>query len=59
MNLRHLMRMSRWARNPPSAARVKLMAAIVVFCLLLYAIERWIGWPEALTTSMTRGRLRP
>ncbi len=42
-------RMSRWARNPPSARRVVFVLGIVGFCLALFAVERFVGWPEALT----------
>ncbi len=55
MNPRWLLRMARWARNPPSPGRVKLVLAVVALCLLLLAIERLFGWPEALTVN----RLRP
>ena len=44
-----LIRMARWARRPPSARRVALVAGVAAACLLLVAIERWIGWPDALT----------
>ena len=54
MNWFWLLRMSRWARNPPSAARVKLVLAIVALCLALYAVERWVGWPEALSVDKVR-----
>lgn len=48
MNLRHLFMMSRWARNPPSAKRVKLVFAVILACILLVLIERFVGWPDAL-----------
>ncbi|CUH53544.1 hypothetical protein [Shimia marina] len=51
MNFRHLIRMSRWARNPPSETRVKLVFGVILACLALVAIERFIGWPDALTTK--------
>lgn len=44
-----LLRMAQWARNPPSARRAALVAGVVVACLVLVAVERWLGWPEALT----------
>ena len=57
-NPRQMLRMSRWARNPPSAQRVKMVAGIIVFCLLLFAIERIFGWPEWLTVdNARRGRI--
>jgi hypothetical protein len=49
MNLRHFFRMNQWARRPPSAQRVKLVFGVIFLCLLLVAIERFVGWPEALT----------
>lgn len=54
MNFFWLLRMAKWARHPPSAGRVKLVLAVITFCLALYAIERWIGWPDALSTEPTR-----
>ena len=42
-------RMSRWARNPPSARRVVFVLGVVGICLALFAVERFVGWPEALT----------
>jgi hypothetical protein len=46
--------MAKWARHPPSEKRVKLVLAVIALCLLLFAIERWIGWPEALTVQKMR-----
>ncbi len=49
MNSRWLLRMTRWAQNPPSAGRVKFVLAIIAVCAALYAVERFYGWPDALT----------
>lgn len=49
MNFRHLLRMSKWSRNPPSEKRVKLVIGIVAACIVLVLIEKFIGWPEMLT----------
>ncbi|WP_425038863.1 hypothetical protein [Primorskyibacter sp. S187A] len=46
--------MAKWARRPPSDARVKLVFGILVLCVILFAIERWIGWPDALSTHWTQ-----
>lgn len=55
---RWLIHAKRWAQNPPSMGRVKLIAAILLFCLSLAAYERFFGWPDALTTNHTgRGRI--
>ncbi|MBO9401644.1 hypothetical protein J7399_11920 [Shimia sp. R9_1] len=49
MNFRHLIRMSQWARNPPSEKRVKLVFGVIILCIVLVLIERFVGWPDALT----------
>ncbi len=54
MNMRQLLRMARWARHPPSAKRVKLVLGVVAICLLLFAIERWIGVPDWLQLEPQR-----
>lgn len=58
MYLHWLLRMSRWARHPPSAARVKLVVAVVVLCFALVIVERYLGWPDALTLE-PRHPMRP
>jgi hypothetical protein len=60
MNLFWLLRAVRWARNPPSAARVKLVLAVILACMVLFAIEKLWGWPAFLTISPPnyRGTLR-
>ena len=55
MNLIWLVRMSKWARNPPSPQRVKLVLGIIALCLIIVGIEVFLGWPEWLTTN---GNLR-
>lgn len=49
MNPRWLLRAKRLAQNPPSEQRVRLVLGVVAVCLLLVLVERFIGWPEALT----------
>ena len=51
MNPRHFLRMAKWARHPPGEKRVKLVLGVILLCLILFAVERWIGWPDALTLS--------
>jgi len=46
--------MSQWARNPPSAARIKLVFGIIAILLVIVVIERSGYWPDALTTSKMR-----
>ncbi len=49
LNPRQLLRMSKWARRPPSEGRVKLVLGVVAICLVLFGIE-WLGfWPDWLT----------
>lgn len=55
MNPRWLMRMSQWARNPPSRRRVMLAGGVLAICLLLWGVETIWGWPDWLTVN---GRVR-
>lgn len=57
MILRHLLRMSRWARNPPSDQRVKLVLGLIVLCVVIAGVEYMGWWPE-WATSQPR-KLRP
>ncbi|WP_319823786.1 hypothetical protein [Thalassovita sp.] len=52
--IRRFLRMAKWARRPPSERRLKLVLAVIGLCLILFAIERWIGWPDALTAQKLR-----
>ena len=53
-----LLRAVGWARNPPSAKKVKFVLAIVAVVLALVAIGKLFGWPEALTVN-SRSITRP
>jgi len=58
MNMRHLVRMAKWARHPPSERRVRLVFGVILICLILFGLERIFGWPEWLTLNTGwRGRL--
>jgi hypothetical protein len=51
MNPIWLLRMSKWARNPPSATRVKLVFGIIAVAAAIWGIE-WMGWwPEWATAE--------
>ncbi len=50
-----MLRMKRWAQNPPSWGRVKFVLAIVAICLALVAVERVFGWPDWLTPDRGPG----
>jgi len=41
VTLRPFLRLARWARHPPSAARVRLVAIVVAACLVLAGAE-WL-----------------
>ena len=43
---RHLMRAKRWAQNPPSAKRVKLVFGAIAIALAIIALEHYGFWPE-------------
>ncbi|MGO4907883.1 hypothetical protein ACEN2J_06060 [Pseudorhodobacter sp. W20_MBD10_FR17] len=60
MNYIWLLRAARWARNPPSSARVKLVLGVILACLILVGVEHFWGWPDFLTVNRTphRGMLR-
>ncbi|MCR8723591.1 hypothetical protein [Frigidibacter sp. ROC022] len=52
------LRMAKWARRPPSTRRVILVAVVIVVCLILFGIERLVGWPDWLTPNrVPRGRI--
>ena len=49
MNTRWLLRMSRWARNPPPLRMILLVVAVVAIAVVIGALE-WVGWwPEWAT----------
>jgi hypothetical protein len=55
--MKWFLRMSRWARNPPSPERVKLVLIVVALCFGLFAVEYIWGWPDWLTPNKV-GKLR-
>ncbi|MDA5094899.1 hypothetical protein O2N63_12465 [Aliiroseovarius sp. KMU-50] len=59
MNLRQFLRMSKWARNPPSEKRVKLVLGVVALCLLLVGYEYVFGTPDWLSGWSGRPKFRP
>lgn len=56
MNTTWLMRMARWVRHPPSPQRVKLVLAVVALCFVLYGVELFFGWPDALSVERIRAK---
>ena len=49
--MKWLLRMSSWARHPPSPGRVKLVLAVIALCIVIYGIEQIWGWPAWLTPN--------
>ena len=54
MNPRWLFKMARWSRNPPSTGRVIMVFSIIALCLVLFGVEKFIGWPEWMTVHKLR-----
>lgn len=53
-----LLRMSKWARNPPSAGRVKLVLAVIAIALAIWGLERLFGTPAWMQLDHApRGRI--
>ncbi len=46
-----LIRAKRWAQNPPSEGRVKLVIGVILICLLIVGYEWAFGWPEWLAVD--------
>ena len=46
MNFFWLLRMSRWARRPPSMRRVMIVAAVIAISLSIFLVERYVGLPD-------------
>ena len=59
MNPRWLWRMSKWARNPPSEARVKLFLAILVICIAVGSYEYFWGAPDWMPELKKFPRIKP
>ncbi len=57
MNLMWLLRAKRWAENPPSAARVRLVLIVLALCLAIAGIDYFWDLPEWMIPNDTRGRV--
>ncbi len=49
--MRWLLRMSQWARKPPPLWKVLLVFGVVLACLALVGVEKFIGWPDWMTVN--------
>ena len=57
---RALLRMAKWARNPPSARMVMLVLAIIAIGLVLVGLERVFGTPDWMELNRLRsGPIKP
>ncbi len=45
INPRHFIRMSRWARRPPSRRMVITVLTVLALAAVIVGVERTIGWP--------------
>ena len=59
MSNRWLFKMARWAQNPPPMKRVIFVGGILALCLVLAAIETFVGWPDALSLDPKGDRFKP
>ncbi|MBZ0129943.1 MAG: hypothetical protein K8F59_12580 [Rhodobacteraceae bacterium] len=57
MDPRHLLRLSRLARNPPKGRRLIVILVVIALSLGLYGFERVFGWPEGLTPDQGLRRI--
>ncbi|MGO4854808.1 hypothetical protein [Phaeovulum sp. W22_SRMD_FR3] len=46
MNFLWFVRAARWARNPPSPGRVKLVFAVILLGLVIFGLDRAGLWPD-------------
>ena len=54
MNLRWLLMAKRWAQNPPSMGRVKLVAAVIGVCVLIVVAEKPGLTPDWMAVDRVR-----
>jgi hypothetical protein len=54
MNLHWLLMAKRWAQNPPSMGRVKLVVGVIVVCLLIVGAEKLGLTPDWMTADRVR-----
>lgn len=59
LNPRHLFRMAKWARKPPSEKHVKLVLAVIALALVIWGLERIFGTPDWMQLPQMRGGRLP
>ena len=58
-NPRQLLRMAKWARNPPGEKRVKLVLAVIALALAIWGLERLFGTPDWMQIEPMRAGRSP
>jgi hypothetical protein len=48
---RLLPRLAMWIRRPPSPRKMLIIAVVVAAALAIAGIEKYVGWPDALTVE--------
>jgi hypothetical protein len=48
---RLLPRLAMWIRRPPSPLKMLIIAITIAAALAIAGIEKYVGWPEALTVE--------
>ncbi|WP_297772274.1 hypothetical protein [uncultured Roseovarius sp.] len=51
--------MARWARHPPSPARVRLVLIVIAITAIIAGVEYFFGWPESLSLEPQKRFMRP
>ena len=49
--MRLLIRLAQWLRQPPSRQTLWIMGIAVAASLLIFGVERLFGWPDWLTVD--------
>lgn len=48
---RLLPRLAMWIRRPPSPRKMLIIAVVAAAALAIAGIEKYVGWPDALTVE--------
>jgi hypothetical protein len=56
---RILPRLAMWVRRPPSPRQMLIYAVVIAAALAIVGIEKYVGWPDALTVERVPRGLVP
>lgn len=56
---RLLPRLAMWVRRPPSPRRMLIIGIVLAAALAIAGIEKYVGWPDALTVERVPRGLVP